>query len=410
MKGKRLSSPLKHESFEELCVLVASGQASDEQRNEVSQHIASCTQCHEFLAATAGLSAELYAHSEDGDVTPQGAQGRFVARAISEGIPLRRPLEVLAFEKKKEYWGHLPLLVAAGVVLFLVCAKAAMSFVSGKDSPPSALPVPRLVISSPAFTPNPDTSVIAESEKAKAELALLKQELAQLRLLETQESNRVRELQAQNDALTAVLQSTQQTNKTLRASVRETTQDRDNLTEKLAQFQSDRTVEKVTAIVQQSEVTRLQEQIKRLEDELAEQESLVAQAREAQDLITARKLHLVDVHDADPNGKNEKAYGRIYYAEGKRLVFYAYDLADPRKVNKTFYLWGQGEGGTPIVHKLGVFHTDDPKDRRWVVRFDDPGTLAQVNMLFVTMEKRENVEQPGGKRILYAYLGAANHP
>lgn len=360
--------------------------------------------------ATAGLSAELYAHPEEGDDAPQGAQGRFVARAITEGIPLRRPLASSAAEKKHQSWTHLPVLVAAGLILFMLCAKAAMSFAYGHDSPPPALPVPQVVISSPSFAPPGNSSVRAETENAKEQLAVLKQELATLKALETQESSRLRELEAQNEALTAALRRKEETNKTLQASIQEASQDRDNLTQKLSQFQSDRTVEKVTAIVQQSEATRLQDQIKRLEDEVAEQEALVAQAREAQDLITARKLHLVDVHDADPNGKNEKAFGRIYYAEGQKLVFYAYDLADPRKVNKTFYLWGQRDGGTAVVHKLGIFHSDDPKDRRWVLRCDDPETLAQVNMVFVTMEKRENAEQPGGKRLLYAYLGAANHP
>jgi len=40
-----------------------------------------------------------------------------------------------------------------------------------------------------------------------------------------------------------------------------------------------------------------------------------ARARWAK-LVAARNLHIVDVYDADPSGKRQRAFGRVFYTEG----------------------------------------------------------------------------------------------
>lgn len=47
---------------------------------------------------------------------------------------------------------------------------------------------------------------------------------------------------------------------------------------------------------------------------------------EAEQILGARDLHIVDVYDVDSHGKTKRTYGRIYYVEKKLLVFYAFDL------------------------------------------------------------------------------------
>ena len=132
------------------------------------------------------------------------------------------------------------------------------------------------------------------------------------------------------------------------------------------------------------------------------------------DLVVARNLHIIDVHDRDGNGNNQRAFGRIFYTEGKSLIFYAYDLADPRKVDAkvSFYVWGERLGAEKPISSLGVFHNDDVKDGRWVLTFDDPNVLAQINSVFVTVESsRKTIKEPGGRRVLFAFLGdKPNHP
>jgi hypothetical protein len=132
------------------------------------------------------------------------------------------------------------------------------------------------------------------------------------------------------------------------------------------------------------------------------------------DLVVARNLHIIDVHDRNGDGKSQRAFGRIFYTEGKSLIFYAYDLADPRKVDAqvSFCVWGGRLGAEKPISNLGVFHNDDAKDGRWVLTFDDPNVLAQINSVFVTVESsRKTIREPGGRRILFAFLGdKPNHP
>ena len=132
------------------------------------------------------------------------------------------------------------------------------------------------------------------------------------------------------------------------------------------------------------------------------------------ELVVARNLHIIDVHDRDGDGKNQRAFGRIFYTEGKSLIFYAYDLADPRKVDAkvSFYVWGEHLGAEKPIRSLGIFHNDDVSDGRWVLTFDDPHVLAQIDSVFVTVESsKKAIKEPGGRKILFAFLGdKPNHP
>ena len=55
---------------------------------------------------------------------------------------------------------------------------------------------------------------------------------------------------------------------------------------------------------------------------------------------------------------------------------------------------------------------DDKNQRRWVFNFSDPKVLAEIDSVFVTLERGDlNREEPSGKRMLTAYLDSrANHP
>jgi hypothetical protein len=145
-----------------------------------------------------------------------------------------------------------------------------------------------------------------------------------------------------------------------------------------------------------------------------QQQHLIDTGAQARDLIVARNLHIVDVHDTDGDGHAQRAFGRIFYTEGKSLVFYAYDLADPQKVDQqvSFYAWGEKLGREQPVKRLGIFHNEDANEGRWVLTFDDPKVLAQINSVFVTAEEeKQAITRPRGKRILLGFLGnKANHP
>ena len=50
--------------------------------------------------------------------------------------------------------------------------------------------------------------------------------------------------------------------------------------------------------------------------DLQREHELVSARSEIGDLISARNLHIVDVHDAEPGGKRQRAFGRVFYVEG----------------------------------------------------------------------------------------------
>jgi hypothetical protein len=177
---------------------------------------------------------------------------------------------------------------------------------------------------------------------------------------------------------------------------------------------SDKNTSDALVALEESELRNLRGKLATQEAALGQQEELAARGSDVRDLVVARNLHIIDVHDRDGDGKNQRAFGRIFYTEGKSLIFYAYDLADPRKVDAkvSFCVWGERLGAEKPISNLGVFHSDDAKAGRWVLTFDDPNVLAQINSVFVTVESaRKTVKEPGGKRILFAFLGdKPNHP
>jgi hypothetical protein len=130
------------------------------------------------------------------------------------------------------------------------------------------------------------------------------------------------------------------------------------------------------------------------------------------ELMGARKLYLTDVVDVDNNGHTRQPFGRIFYTAGKSLIFYAFDLdQQPGLRNTSFQLWGQRGSNPNDYVNMGVFNLDSETNRRWVLKFDDPSKLAQINAVFVTVEPIGGSHKPAGKQLLYASIRTLpNHP
>lgn len=138
--------------------------------------------------------------------------------------------------------------------------------------------------------------------------------------------------------------------------------------------------------------------------------ALLATSKDGQSILAARNLHIVDVYDADTRGK-QRSFGRIFYVENQELIFYAYDLSDPRHANAEFYAWGARSAPGEEVARLGILHNDGQSEKRWVLKYNDSSVLAKLDSIFVTAETGNNPEKPKGKRVLFAVLGGqANHP
>ena len=127
----------------------------------------------------------------------------------------------------------------------------------------------------------------------------------------------------------------------------------------------------------------------------------------------ARDLYIAEVHDVARDGHTQIPYGRVFYTKGKSLIFYAYDLDRETEIKQasTFQAWGRRGPDREQALNLGIFYEDSASKKRWMLKCDDPKTLAQIDAVFVTVEPNGGSHKPSGKSLLFAYLKVdPNHP
>jgi hypothetical protein len=180
----------------------------------------------------------------------------------------------------------------------------------------------------------------------------------------------------------------------------------------LAELKKASASDQASIVADQVRINELSEQLKTAKVNANLQRQLATSGGDVPNLMGARQLHVVDVRDSGPNGKPGKPFGRIFLTEGKSLVFYAFDLNDPAKngSKKTYQVWGQTEGRSASIRSLGFLNVDNKAQQRWVLKSNDTATFKEMNSLFVTVEPQGGAKTPSGQRLLFAYLGEANHP
>lgn len=162
-----------------------------------------------------------------------------------------------------------------------------------------------------------------------------------------------------------------------------------------------------------SEIGDLTGQLREREQTIDRQDALLGHDRDIRELMGARDLYIAEVYDVDRDGKTKKPFGRVFYTKGKSLVFYAYDLDQQPgvKTASTFQAWGQRGADEQQALNLGIFYQDNTAMKRWVLKFDNPKELAEINAVFVTVEPGRGSSKPSGKPLLFAYLNIQpNHP
>jgi hypothetical protein len=261
----------------------------------------------------------------------------------------------------------------------------------------------------------------APSQESNDQVKELQRQLAQERahvnaLTDRMNSDRTA-LEKQNDKLASLkvdLQRAQAENASLTLSANDDVTRIAILQSEIEKLNSVKRASDIAVMTEENELRSVRQSLLDKEAALKQQQHLIGVGSQARDLIVARNLHIIDVYDRDGDGNAQRAFGRIFYTEGKSLIFYAYDLADPRKIDRevAFYAWGERLGREQPVKRLGIFHNEDANEGRWVLTFDDPNVLAQINSVFVTAEQeKQAITRPRGKKVLYAFLGnKANHP
>jgi hypothetical protein len=401
-----------HEQYEELCALAASGQASPDELSDLRSHLEDCPDCrsavYDFTQVSAQGLSQLAAKRLHCQI-PSGMTQRFLARARSEGIELSRDkLPQTALPDRRALFASIAVaaaLIVVAAVLFVSKQKAS-TIVSNLP-----LPVPQTAVSSPrAEVPNRPV----EDDRLGQELSSTRAAIASMSA--TIQSQRT-ELEAEKQRTADLDSRLKEWEQRSALSASEGSQREARIAElegELEKARSEKNASDTAVLLEEAEVRELQKQLADDAEALRQQQELAARGSDVRDLVVARNLHIIDVHDRDGNGKSQRAFGRIFYTEGKSLIFYAYDLADPRKLDAkvSFYVWGERLGAEKPIRSLGIFHDDDAKDGRWVLTFDDPQVLAQINSVFVTVESsKKAIKEPGGRRVLFAFLGdKPNHP
>jgi hypothetical protein len=248
-----------------------------------------------------------------------------------------------------------------------------------------------------------------ESSQKEQELARLRAALralgdhsTELAAANDQSAGQLHALLQQRDALNAQLQEANHGYQSLRAELISLRGERDKTV--LLSNSLEARIEELTA------VNRDQER------RLKNTEQFLTSDRDIRELMGARKLYIADVFDVDSGSRTRKPFGRVFYTQGKSLIFYAFDLdRQPGVVNaNTFQVWGQKEtaqGQQALPMNLGILYMDNESNRRWMMRFDDPKELAEIDAVFVTVEPRGGSQKPTSKPFLYALLrNEVNHP
>lgn len=451
--------PGRHRRFEDMCVHAMTGQLGGAQMCELDEHIANCERCRAYFKSIAKVSVQMMPlladdHAPERKLTPPaGMRERFLARlaaqpmdgangksarpmSIADAAIQERPnFRLIVEENPRRPQSPKAILspslwrpVAIGVACVIVVAGAYYAGMRRTVQPPPQVtmvhpnaPTPISPTStSPVPTKPTEPDRVSQLERQKSELetklAAAKQELA------TEQGEREslnNELAATKEKLAALTQQT--ANRT----TRETQQVAQQTNEQVSALQAD--VSRLSQRLAESEIKfgiqkqenhDLSSRLTLTEADLQRERDLKSAKSEMGELAASRNLHIVDVYDADRNGKRQRSFGRVFYIEGQSLVFYAYDLDDPGqfRANVVFHVWGGKtglkNGVKEVTHSLGILHKDDSGQNRWAMNFDDPHVLSQINSVFVTAEAAsKNYDQPHGKKVLFAYFGnPANHP
>jgi hypothetical protein len=256
-----------------------------------------------------------------------------------------------------------------------------------------------------------DASVTLETDlrRAREENAAL---LARAKAAEEQLQTAVSQNQTLQGALQTEIASGKSVERVLTAKLNEATATINRITGELGNLREGRSTDASLIAVQESRLKDWAEKLKEQSEAIERQKQLLVADRDIRDLMTARNLHIIDVFDVDGKGDTRRTFGRVFYTQGKSLIFYAFDLEDKRVLNANyaFQAWGYQESGGQS-RNLGIFYVDDRKQNRWALKFNDPRTLAQIDAVFVTIEPPGGSPKPTGQKLLYAYLkNKPNHP
>ena len=429
-----------HDEFLELCAVSTSGELTAEEQKKLEQHLAVCESCRQTLRqydAVVGEAIPAIAASEaPDDLDPASswseevAEKAFFTRLQSEQkrqhssteprqvFPTPHRLPPISSEST---WRDVWIVYGAGILLFV-----GLSFYAYRVGVHRGTESAKLV---PPANPAAETQPTLEAQLSDAghERQIARNQIEErdriitgLRKQLAQQIENVKGLRAEKDKLEDSLRSGDVGRQDL-ARQREDLAKRldvavansQTLQDKLDSLAHQSAQDDVRSKALDSKMADLTRLLRDRETALNEKDELLAHDRDIRELMGARDLYIAEVHDVARDGQTQKTYGRVFYTKGKSLIFYAFDLGDQNDVKRAsaFQAWGRRGPDREQALNLGIFYEDNASKNRWVLKCDDPKTLAQIDAVFVTMEPHGGSHRPSGKSLLFAYLKLEpNHP
>jgi hypothetical protein len=427
---------LGHEYFEELSALSSVGQLSTAQYQELADHLRACALCREahadFIHLTHDQLPLAVAATSEGEITSRHAgflgkdyEARFAAEARARGMELSPPS---APRQSWIEWGFslLPQLSNATATLLvlvgLLCASGILAYRWKDAESRIAQLTPQVAeLSSQNTELQKQFDALSQEKRAPVNAPQInaqeeKPTTVQLKTLSEQVDKDSLALQTINAQLSAASeraatgeQRAQDSEQKLHESERTLLAVQSQLAT-LRAADTENSGEKAAHTVEVAELSR---RVHEQEELIGKQQQLLAVDQDVRNLMSARNLHITDIFDVDGKGKRKTAFGRVFYTEGKSLIFYAFDLDAPKFADgkHSFQAWGQLSDTSTSAVNLGIFYVDDPAQKRWTLRFDNPAVLNKLSAVFVTVEPHGGAAKPSGQKLMYAYLGREpNHP
>jgi hypothetical protein len=429
-----------HDEFLELCAVSTSGQLTEEEQRKLREHLAVCASCREIvqqyetvvskaIPAIAANETTSLADSNSSWSEEQAEKTLFQrieqeergesrkstgTSDISAGSPC-----VPAFSSEST-WRDVWVLCGAGILLFV-----GLSFYAYRVGVHHGTDSVRLAAPQPSAEPQPSLETQLsdaghERQIARVQIEQRDKTIAELRKQLAQRLADITGLKAAKDRLEVELRVSDTAQENLAQQGGELAQKLD-----LAVSSSQMLQQKLDFLVEQSaqdtartkaldaKVNDLTRLLRDREVALNEKDELLAHDRDIRELMGARDLLISETHDVADDGRTQIPYGRVFYTRKKSLVFYAYDLErEPGlKHGRTFQAWGRRGPDRDQALNLGVFYEDSAAKKRWILKCDDPKTLAEIDAVFVTVEPNGGSHKPSGKSLFFASLKIEpNHP
>jgi hypothetical protein len=435
-----------HEEFLELCAVSTSGDLTGEEQKRLQTHLSGCAECRQALkefeaAVDFGaplLASKLCAVSSEEAALPQAPQTGSAEPLSSNAEGAEIPQEengVSTDNEKRGFafahrtghgrtqvnWNHVWMPFAASVLLTIALGISAYRVGIGHSAGAQVA----LTTSGVA-----DTRIEAleqrisdaghEREVLRSQLVERDRVIAELRRQTEQETRSLDEMKSAQATLEQSVQTDVAENQRVADERTSLAQKLDDAQGSLQKMQSEldsarrqRAQDEVQDASLQSQIKDLSGQLREQGQTVAKQDELLSHDRDIRELMGARDLYVAEVYDVARDGSTQKSYGRVFYTKAKSLIFYAYDLDEEPGARdaSTFQAWGRRGPDRQEALSLGIFYEDNAAKKRWVLKFNDPKALDEIDAVFVTVEPKGGSHKPSGKPLLYAYLQLApNHP